>query len=414
MLSQENIPQYDSKIRECANFARWNIKKICKDIGPRTGGSEEELKAQEFMAKQLGSAVDEVKTEEFEVSPKAFFGWFKITGVLLTISTVLFILGLYIVTLILCVYVASMILFEFLFYKKYVDWYFPKATSHNTTCTRKPTGEVKRRIIFGGHSDSVFEWTWNYLGGNVLLILSCAYAAVGLGYLVLFTIIKMVQCGGVIDMLNYDVFSWLAIAFVPGYVMFFMYANFRHPVLGANDNLSGCMVAAGVLKFMEDNDIRFENTEVCCLFSGSEEHGLRGAKAWAKAHKKECEEVETMFVGLDTFRDIDDMYVYNRDMSGLVKHDDRCANLMRKAAANCDHPLKTSSVWAGASDAAATTQAGIPSCSLAAMNPGPPRYYHTRYDTADNLNLACIELGIKISVEAAFIFDKEGLKLDYD
>ena len=52
------------------------------------------------------------------------------------------------------------------------------------------------------------------------------------------------------------------------------------------------MVGAAVLKFMDDNDMRFENTEVVAFFSGSEEAGLRGAKAFAKEHKKELEDIE--------------------------------------------------------------------------------------------------------------------------
>ena len=60
MKPQDCGPQYKSKLRECANFAAWTIKKVCKDIGPRPSGSEAELKAEEFMAKQIGKAGDEV------------------------------------------------------------------------------------------------------------------------------------------------------------------------------------------------------------------------------------------------------------------------------------------------------------------------------------------------------------------
>ena len=59
------------------------------------------------------------------------------------------------------------------------------------------------------------------------------------------------------------------------------------------------------------------------------------------------------------------------------------------------------------------TQAGIPSASLAAMNPGPPKYYHTRDDKADILDLKTIEKSIEISIEAAFLFDEKGLVDNY-
>ena len=40
------------------------------------------------------------------------------------------------------------------------------------------------------------------------------------------------------------------------------------------------------MKYLSDNDIRFENTEVVCMLAGSEEAGLRGSKAYFDAHPR--------------------------------------------------------------------------------------------------------------------------------
>ena len=61
---------------------------------------------------------------------------------------------------------------------------------------------------------------------------------------------------------------------------------------GANDNLSACFVVMSVLKEMKEKNIRYENTEVCCLITGSEEAGLRGALAYAQRHRKELSNTE--------------------------------------------------------------------------------------------------------------------------
>ena len=47
---------------------------------------------------------------------------------------------------------------QFGLYKKLVDKFFEEKTGHSATGFKKPKGEVKRRIIFVGHVDAVWEW----------------------------------------------------------------------------------------------------------------------------------------------------------------------------------------------------------------------------------------------------------------
>ena len=414
MKPQDCGPQYQSKLRECANFAAWTIKKVCKEIGPRPSGSEAELKAEEFMAKQTGKAADSVLTESFPVATKAFFGWTKIDGVLLFLASLFLLFKMPVVSLV-CALIATICLMgEFLFYKEFLDKFYKKNTSYNTALTRKPTGEVKRRIIFAGHTDSSFEWRYTHLVGPGMMYFVFIYAAIGLGWNLVFSIVSLAQGNMIMPSVEaISWYSWVGLAFLPAFVLLFFFIDYNTCVDGANDNLTGCMVGAAVLKFLDDNNVRFENTEVVAFFAGSEEAGLRGTKDYAKRHIDELKDVETVFVALDTFKDYDDMFIYNRDMSGLTKHDEKACKLLKKAAQNAGIDMKYSVIFAGASDAAAMTQAGIPSVSLAAMNPGPPRYYHTRRDTADIIDLKTIEKGIEIALEATYIFDEKGLCDNY-
>ena len=61
-----------------------------------------------------------------------------------------------------------------------LDPFFPKKTSHNVVAVRKPKGEVKRRIIFSGHSDSANEWRFTYYGGSKLLVPIIGLSFVGI------------------------------------------------------------------------------------------------------------------------------------------------------------------------------------------------------------------------------------------
>jgi Zn-dependent M28 family amino/carboxypeptidase len=159
---------------------------------------------------------------------------------------------------------------------------------------------------------------------------------------------------------------------------------------------------------MKEAGLSFENTEVIALVTGSEEAGLRGAKYFAKKHLEELTKIPTVFISLETFRDIDYLENYTRDLSGTVKHHPKVIELIDKAAVKLfGKPLKHSSVFLGASDAAAITQAGIPAGAIAAMDPSPASYYHTRKDSCENLSPECFSKGLRLALTIAYIYDKE-------
>ncbi|MBR3768055.1 MAG: M20/M25/M40 family metallo-hydrolase [Clostridia bacterium] len=416
MRASESIPNFKSGLRMYANFAARTIKKVCAEIGPREAGSQAELDAENFMAKQVGDAADEVKQEEFKVAHRAFLSWLRIAGIFLIISTVVSVSNIFvpdvfyapIVSAIFCVLTAVMLFGEFLFYKPVIDPFFKKVTSHNTYCIRKASGETKRRIIIAGHADSSIEWRFTHMGGAPMMYVAFVYPAVGLAYTV-FSTIYMFATGEINPVL-----IWIGCAFIPGFIGLTVFMNYKICVEGANDNLTGCMTGAAVLKFLGDNNIRFENTEVIAMFSGAEEEGLRGAKASAKLHPEfKDSDVETVFIAFDTITDYDDMAIYHRDMSGLTKHSRKACALLKKGGEYAGVDLPYALLFAGASDAAAMTQAGVEATTFAAMNPGPPKYYHTRDDKADILNLKTIEKGVEIALETVFLFDEKGLQEQY-
>lgn len=418
LKANECVANYPSRVREMTNYAAREVKRVCKDIGPRESGEESERKAQQYVADSMKDFCDEVKTEEFSVHPRAFMGWVTLDVVLMLFSIVCLILantGLLakaenIFVIAATALSALSIIFmigEFLLYKQLLDPLFPKRESCNVMCTRKAEKETKRRIIFAGHIDSAYEWRYTHLGGGKLLKKVIALA---IGAMVINLIMDILSFFDISCYLDKGVLILAAVTAVPIFMAAF-FVNHKLVVPGANDNLTGVFASMAVLRFMEHNNIRFENTEVVAMSTGCEEAGLRGAKAFAKSYDNGG--VETVVVAVDTLRDFEYLSVYNKDMTGTVKLDGQVAAMLKKAGETAGMDLPYANVFFGSSDAAAIMQGGIKSAALCAMDPTPARYYHTREDTPDNMNLKTIEAGINVMLETAFLYDSEGLKDEY-
>ncbi len=424
MKANESVKNYPSERRMYTNYAARAIKKVCKEIGPRFSGSEAEKQGIEFMSEELKTCCDDVKLDSFNVHPKAFLGWVPMSGILMIIASAIFfvaqffeIAALFFAPLAIAVFCLFFGITEFVFYMETLDKFTPKKTSYNTYGIRKASGETKRRIIFAGHADSSMEWRFSYLGGPKLLIATLGGAIVGLVYSLaasIFVIVKSYTDPAFISSLTVDILSYIMLFFIIFFITAILMYDKKRVVEGANDDLTGCFTSIAVLKFMQDNDIRLENTEVVALCTGSEETGLRGAKDFIKKHSNDFSDVETVFIALDTIRDYDHMGIYNKDMSGIVKNDPEVCNLLREAgkiAELGELPYKTVSL--GATDAAAVSKGktSIKAAAFAAMDPAPARYYHTRLDTHENLDLKTIEAGVGLCLETAFLYDEKGLNV---
>lgn len=396
--------KYYSHKNTYVTYAVQTLMYVVSSIGGRHPGSVEQQNAQKFLLADLRHYVDYVSQEMYTFHPKAFMGFIPICSFLMIPSVFFYNFKFRKTSFILTFTSLCLFLGEFLFYREFCDFLFPEVPSSNVIGIRNATGVVKRVAIFNGHTDSMWQWQYNYIGGGHLLVFVIVYAV---GGMIIFTILQIVYFK------EYQ--NWIAImeiCFLPAYVAIAYFTNFTVVVEGANDNLSGCVTAMAVAKYLADANITFEHTEVRILLTGDEEAGLRGAKRYAAAHPyaNEVQEgKEVAFFCFDTIRDLDSMAVYNKDMTGTVTHDPRVCTIMKRAGELGGLDLPYATVFCGATDAAAMTQAGFPSGSFAALNPTPADYYHTLRDSIQNLEPLAIGHSIDVAMGSLFIFDEEGL-----
>ena len=150
------------------------IRYVCENFKQRAPGTSSERKAQKYLAGELEKWSDKVEVEDFDLHPGAFMGWIPVAGVIGIISVIFFWLTyqnvvkgsvLAIIATVFVLLALACLVIEFLMYREFVDFLFPKKTSRNVMARRAPKGEIKRRIIFGGHTDAANEWTYSLHGG---------------------------------------------------------------------------------------------------------------------------------------------------------------------------------------------------------------------------------------------------------
>lgn len=385
------------------NYIVQYIINIIAQVASREPGSDDEKRGQQIMMDDLQHYCDSVVQESFEVHPHTLLGWIPLDAFLMIMAVFTYYMQLRLVAFI-CTFISILnLVMEFILYKEFLDFFFPKRISTNVIATRKAKGQVKRIAIFNGHTDSNYEWWFNYLGGGHFLAFMIVIPIIGLIATFLLHIV-----------LYKEYAHWFALAqfiFLPFYAMLLFFTNWNKIVPGANDNLSGAVMSMCVAKYLAEKDLRFENTEVRIVLTGSEEPGLRGAKAYIKAHKDEllATNAEVAFFVFDTLRDLTDMAVYTRDLTGTVQNDLRVASLMKRAGLMNGIEIRNRVLFFGASDAAAFTQGGFPACCFAAMDPTPASYYHTRRDSPEDLEPKAIGYGLDVAMGSLFIFDEQGL-----
>lgn len=399
---------------DAAKYMVKEITHICTKIEKRDPGSIGEKKACEYMAKALKEdcGCERADVESFKENPRSFFGWLFFTLTFVLAAIVLYFFSP-VVSVILIVLGLLLALLQFGLYFKTIDKVFPEKTGHNVTAIKKCTGETKRRIIFNGHPDAAWEWPVNYALGGVGFEAHAIIGFAGAFYYLILAIIQLIQNGsvGADPSTPLGKAGLIGLIFVPFLIGLYFMVNYRRVVDGANDNLSGCYMGIALLKALKDEGIEFENTELGVVLTGSEEAGLRGAKAWCEAHKDEFSDVPTFIYSYDTIHDPKFLMVNYRDLNGTVKADKDASDLFMEAADELNIQCRKGMVppLGGATDSAAFAQAGMRAAGITGLNHKLESYYHTRRDSYDNMNLDGLANCFAATVKVLEKFD-EGAK----
>ena len=395
---QEKLRILFDNSKQAVSYMVEEITHICRDMETRGPGSRGEREAGVYMAGVLEKdcGCNDVKTESFREHPAAFYGYFFLTAALNCLCAGTFFLLPWL-SLVFGVATLFLFLFQFVLYKQLIDPLFPEKESLNVTAIRSCSGQVRQRVFLNGHIDAPWEFPLNYYCGGIVFEIPGAMSVLGAVFFTTISVCRLCGAG-----------SWVSVAglcglvFIPFYILLAFTYNPKRIVDGANDNLSGCYMGIAVLREMERLGVVLQHTEVGVLLTGSEEAGLRGAKAWCKAHKKDFKDVPTYILCFDTIHDPRQLMVNLKDLNGTVTADRETGERFLDAAVEAGVPCKKGYVpmMGGSTDSAAFTQGGFRSVAITGLSHRLEDYYHTRKDSCDNLD----EEGLENCYKAAICF----------
>ncbi len=385
-----------------------NIINTCES---RIPGSKGENQALDHIIEELTPLCGQgnVVKQRFKVAPRAYFGWTYFTIIFLILG-----IGLYYMTpvfSILCYVIAFIpFLIESVLHIPFLDSLFEYGTSANVIGMAKPNSEIKRRIVFSSNIDSSYEWHLNKIGGYKLILAFSIISIIGLTYSLVIAIVTCITNGPIGTPKGIIFYaSFVSIIFIPFYLSFFKFCNYKKVSDGANVNLATCELNIAILKTLKENNISL-NTEVDILILGSKNAGIRGSKAFTRMNQGFGKEknIETIFINYDSLCDANKLSICKKDLNGLVKNNIEVCDFVQKTAEDMNLNLSYTTKI-GATDSATFSKAGLKSISINGVNLSLPRYYNTTKDTTNTVSRDCLSKMLDLSLKLIENFDKNGI-----
>ena len=402
------------------------IDTICKKFGPRYSCSDAEKNANVWIKEELDNFCDETFIDEFETRPAMYpKGFIKFAGFFGGISPIFMVLQFpFPILSAIFVFLGIWVLYsEMMLMKGWIWPFFKKKTSSNVFGIIKPTGEVKFRIIFEGHTDSAKEMNIASYPPKLRKWI----AMIGLYFLVhtiIFSLLKFIsQIIGGTSIILYDsvIISWTIIDLVYFLSLIVIYPFFiwllkgflgKTVVLGANDNLAATAVALAIGKYLNQN--KPKNVEIWIGSQGSEEVGDKGAGAFVEKYGEQGILDNSYTVVLECCGAAEVMAIIEKDMHRAI-YDKEINSLLDEAynAAKIENPdilkLKRVKLKIGACDACQYIHKGYKASAIFGVEEHKNKAvnWHSINDAPENIDKKVLKDFLEVSLKFIELVDKK-------
>jgi len=320
MKASETFERYDGKVRECCNYAVRSSKSFMEnaDTNKRQPGGKAELLLREQLTSDLKEFCDEVDEVSFYAKQKAYITSNALTFFFLLATAVFAILF----TLVNPYFILAALVTALLSLLAALGVFGGTSKSVedvNVFARRKATGTPASRIIFEANLDAPFKR--NISRGTAALLKFLTLLGVLL--YIAFCVVMLLVDNGTLNFGFQDELEYAAYV-LPIFVIFPLILS-RTVSIGSSfpgvaDNLLGAYAACGAMRYMAEQDLRLENTELCVLLTSSKEAKNAGAKAFVRDFKADLDALDTTILCFDSIYDPDSLNAVTkgRKVSKLV------------------------------------------------------------------------------------------------
>jgi aminopeptidase YwaD len=409
MACQEECMKIDPAVKSQRGF----IQGIIDRCGPRLPGSEEERAAAGLIAGEFRAAAGNVTVEEFTLSPIACVAAIPLYGLALMVAAVVF-LWQPIAAFVLALALEAFAIIQIVLYRGWLDFLFPKAVSRNVYSVIDPPGgkkNIKATLVISGHMDSA--WHSPAFAKNARLArYKLTYGSLcGFALLVVSALRSLDADNLAVIPASFGWTVWLVPFLLVGFYFLSRYLVYDKSQAspGAMDNLSGIATALQLVKeFRADKKRAPKNLRVVLAAFGSEEAGLRGARAFVRRHRDGLLAGEVRVLNIDGVADKDDFICMEGEIWQMVRYDRAYVDMVEGVMKEMGLRYHRWKMEVGGTDAAEFRKAGISKAiTLCAQDRTPGSNYHTKYDTLDRMDPEAMRLMNELCRRVVANIDKE-------
>lgn len=387
MLDEDQLQQ---RTRQALDYTR----ALIDQYGGRLAGSNACQKVAERLCSDLAQVCGaaQARIEPFITRPSAFTRFYQVDILLYVVGLALLWLNLPLVAAVLLNMMMLAAGLQFGYYVELYDRLYSPKTCYNVIACLEPRHPARQQVILSAHHDSAQElrflkdsqklYALKIILPDFFRVLAGVFAVYWIGY-------RALWHSGPPE----RVWMLVLLSTIGAYFVFTKFSIVsREAVPGAGDNLIASAMLLELARCFADLQTsgrsRLEDTRLIFASFDAEEAGLRGSRAYVRAHRAELAALPTRNLNIDSIYTAADLQLMLSDLNDHVKLDrglaEECVQIARSggyAAA-----FGKMRFGGGGTDAAEFAMAGVRATTMLAMPTGIVRdglVYHTMRDTIE-------------------------------